>query len=190
MDLGWSMRLQYEMLIIYITSKSKIKRNEYSNSPDLQALLKRAMMFLNTTAGTKITFNFPLHAHRTTESFTQWIDIDDDVNFNKFNETVVCLSDDDSDDEDLSKISARFGKEFSPVSPKLNVQDISEASPHVTCCCCPNYDSEFQKCFTGTHFQLISNNEQINPKCPICCDALKNISLNDHVMNCVALKEK
>lgn len=159
----------------------------------IQAMFKRAMNFMNKTSGLHLSFNYPLRAHNIIESFNKWIEIDDGVTVNQLNDTVICISDDDSDCDDVDEDG---GDNFRLISQKITLQAIDEYSHplqepamlSVICCCCTDYDTVFKKYFEGTKFGLITSNDDAPIKCPTCCQTLEGNNLNAHLNECATFR--
>lgn len=157
-----------------------------------QAMFKRAMNFMNNTSGLHLSFNYPLRAHNTIESFNKWIEIDDGVTVNQLNDTVVCISDDDSDCDDVDEDG---GDNFRIISQKITLQAIDEYSyplhtqlPFI-CCCCTDYDIIFTKYFEGTKFGLVTSNDVASIECPACCQTVERNNLNAHLNDCATFRK-
>lgn len=152
-----------------------------------QAILKRAMDFLNRQTGTHLSFNHPFLAHCTTESYEEWIDIDNDVNVHKLNDTVVCITDDEELDDFDDILKAGYTS-IEIINPYINIKPISDRvwvvckdDSMVNCCCCIDYDEVFVKCFADTNFEL--NPKAQTTTCPICSAAVQPDCLNAHFGN-------
>lgn len=172
-----------------LTKLPKTNSNDAEKSKYLQALFKRAMTFLNATYGTNLTFNYPFRAHKTTESFDEWVDITDGLNVHNFNDTIVCLSDDSDDDCDAVIVVENNNKNNDSVqllTVKIVVQDLEESGELCSvCCCCVNYNKEYDTCFNGTNINLPSNTNGPPPakKCPACCEVINHDNLATHCQN-------
>lgn len=167
---------------MYLLSKlpKTNEREEY-----LQALLKRAMDFINTVHGTNLSFNYPYLAHQTTESFTECIDLNDSLNVYNQNNTIICLSDESDDDDDDVMIVEENNNINISVQPlltvKIKVQDLQdESGSFCVDCCCANYNAAFSKCFTGTRINLPPKEQPSTAKCPVCCDVVERGNLVAH----------
>lgn len=182
------------MVTVYIESKlSDPNFSDDEKAKNFQLLLKRAMAFVNQAFGTSLSFNYSSRAHQTIDSFDEWIDVDDEINFHKFNDTIVCISDDETEDEDdyLEEIRKLGYASVTPITDKINVRDLPDRSwnllptERITCCCCTDYNNLFKKCFTGTNIGLVTKETpNISPqKCPICCKTIEKDKLNGHLTN-------
>lgn len=195
---------QYEMVLVYIWSKltkshissSGERIDEDEKAQQLQALLKRAMDFINRKAGTTLSFNYPVHAHHTTQKFNEWIEIDADVHHQQFNNSIICISDDDSDDDDLESIR-KMGCELIG-SSKLKLQPIVDRKCSTItiddtsiCLCCTDYNKLFLDYFADINFDLnsIENGFSVGHavECPLCCNMTERNSLNAHFDNVCSL---
>lgn len=178
------------MVFVYIWSKlSKPSASGKSLDDDerakcLQAMLKRAMEFLNSTAGTTLSFNYSVRAHRTTQKFDEWIGVDTDIAHHQFNDSVICISDSDSDDEDDLESIRKTGCEL--ITQKLRIEPIADREWSVNCLemsiclCCIDYDKLFAEHFAGTKFNLDLLKTISLPMCPLCCLSIERDSLNVH----------
>lgn len=184
------------MISAYIESKLSEPNNNISdieNSINFQLLLKRAMAFVNQAFGTRLSFNYSLRAHHTIDSFDEWIDVDDDVNFHKFNDTIVCISDDEPEDEDdnFEEIRKLGYATVTPITGMINVRDIPDRSwnlsptERILCCCCTDYNHLFKECFADTNIGLVTKETPIisQQKCPICFHTIGKDELNSHLTN-------
>lgn len=194
---------QYEMVFVYIWSKllkpmttsfDKDPIDDDERTKRLQAFIKRAIDFLNRKAGTTLSFNYPIHAHHTTQKFNEWIGIDEDLQHHKFNDSVICILDDDSDDDDLESIR-KTGSEL--IGGKVEIQPIADREWTLThhnnsfCVCCMDYNKLFAECFAGTNFDLNLNLKSMENdpfvKCLLCCEMAGRDSLNAHFDNACSL---
>lgn len=178
------------MVFIYIWSKlSKPNASDQSfddndKAKALQAMLKRAMDFLNHVYGTTLSFNYSSHAHRTTQKFDEWIGVDADIDHHQFNDSIICISDSDSDDEDDLKLVRDIG--YEPITNKLQLQPVADRqwtinrSEKSICLCCTDYDKLFTEYFAGTNFKLNDISDCNSTKCPLCYMAIERDSLNVH----------
>lgn len=183
---------QYEMLSLYIDSKLTEMNNNNSNSDSddekskhFQVMLKYAMDSINESAAINLSFNYTHRAHLTTDSFDEWVDVDDEINVHKCNDTVICISDDDEkEDDDFQEIRKMGYVSIKSVTDKINVRDIPEhdsacsTNPMVICCCCTNYKELKMKIFAGTNIYLF-----IAQKCSICSQTIENRKLIEHFCN-------
>lgn len=186
------------MLLVYINSKlsdAKSKESDVERANQVQMLLQKAMDYLNQKTGMSLSFNYPLRAHQTVDSYSEWIDVEDDVNFHKFNDTIVCISDDDTDDEEerFEEIRKKGYASVEQICAKIDIRDISDTSFHtivgIACICCTNYNDLFKKLFAGTNFHLISGETPLKPaqRCPVCLQTVENGKLNDHLASTCAV---
>lgn len=180
--------LQYEMLFVFISSNLSEFNDIDENKKSLQALMKRAMGALNTTHGTKLYFNYPFLAHKTRDSYQEWLDIDDGVNVHNLNDTVVCISDDEDEDDDAVVVDAaeRNNRNDSTelLSTKISVQDLQDDCFICDCCCCTNYNFEFNRYFGVTNIKIAPNestDKKASHTCPICCKTVNNGQLCEHI---------
>lgn len=182
------------MVTLYIESKlSELDFSDNEKAKNFQLLLKRAMAFVNQTFGMSLSFNYSLRAHQTIDSFDEWVDVDDDVNFHKFNDTIVCISDDEAEDEDdnFDEIHKLGYASVTRITDKINVRDIPDRSwnllptERITCCCCTDYNDLFEKCFADTNIGLVTRETPniSQQKCPICCRKIEKDELNGHLAN-------
>ena len=188
---------QYEMLSLYIDSKLTEINNNNSNSDDdddnekskhFQVVLKRAMDTINELAGTNLSFNYTHRAHLTTESFDEWVDVDDEINVHNCNDTVVCISDDDEiEEDDFQQIRKMGYVSIKPVTDKINVRDIPGhdlacfTNLMVICCCCTNYNELTMKIFAGTNIRKRVIELFTAKKCSICSQTIENRKLIEHL---------
>ncbi|XP_031626999.1 uncharacterized protein LOC116343201 [Contarinia nasturtii] len=183
--------LLYEMVMVYIKLKlteRTDKSDEDDKEKNTQALLKRAMDFLNNTTGTILSFNYPQRAHQTVHSFDQWIDVEDDVNFHELNNSIIILDDDDDDEDvnDFDEIRKAGYDTIDRISDEIHVEylpnrawSVDHNQTNVICVCCTDYDDLFKSVFDGTKFTLHLNEENCPVNCPICCCVVEN-RLNNH----------
>lgn len=181
------------MLSLYIDLKLTEINNNNSDSDDerskhFQVVLKRAMDTINKLAGTNLSFNFTHRAHLTTDSFDEWVDVDDEINMHKCNDTVICISDDDEKEEDDFQEIRKMGYvSIKPVTDKIDVRDIPGhdltclTNLFVACCCCTNYDELTKKIFAGTNISMRVMYLFTAQKCSICSDAIENRKLIEHL---------
>lgn len=169
------------MIYVYILSKLP-KTNEKEEY--LQALLKRAMDFINTVHGTNLSFNYPYLAHQTTESFTECIDLNDSLNVYNQNNTIICLSDGSDDDDDdvvIVEQNNNINNSAQLLTVRINVQDLQDESGcYCVGCCCANYNEAFSKCFAGTRINLPPKERPSSVKCPVCCEVIERGHLVAH----------
>lgn len=186
--------------MVYLDSKLSDSESNHTRNQDinemgqqLQCLLERAINFLNITAGTNLSFNYTFYAHQMVDSFSEWVHVDnDDVYLNNLNDTIVCISDDDSSDEDNFEEISKNGyyTSMKPITNRINIQDIVEGEwdVHITgagiiCCCCIDYDNLYKKHFNGTKFTVASPLEKSSAKCPVCCQTIDRCGLDNHFNN-------
>lgn len=103
------------MMFVYITEKLSYIDDNEKKTKATQALLKRAMEFVNKSAGLDLTFNYPFQPYKTIKSGNKWIDVDDDVIVNQLNSTAIDLTDltdDDSDANEYERIRMRDSISF------------------------------------------------------------------------------
>lgn len=184
------------MISVYIDS-CKIKGDNIDEQEKhFQSLLKHAMEFLNQRTGMHLSFNYTLRAHYTLDSYDEWIDVDDDINFHKMNDTVVCISDDDIDGEEeeeehgFGEISKNGYVSITPVIGKINIRpDLTDPICYsstlqgaINCCCCTDYVDLFKKCFKDTNITFDST-PNAPQKCPICSQPIEKYNLNKHLLH-------
>ncbi|XP_055297582.1 uncharacterized protein LOC129566072 isoform X1 [Sitodiplosis mosellana] len=190
--------LLYEMVVLYIDSKlSEVKNNDDSDdeqSKHFQVMLKRAMDSINRLSGTNLSFNYTHRAHLTTDSFDEWIDVDDEINVHKFNDTVVCISDDDEDEDDneevdnFQEIRKTGYVSIKPITDKIIVHNIPEHDLSClnnwmfVCCCCTDYGAMFEKTFAGSNIRFVSETYILPQQCPICSQTIEKDKLNEHLV--------
>lgn len=148
-------KFQYEMIYAYIVNKTTGVVNNDNKEKLLQALLRRAMNFVNSTGLLNLFYNYPLRIHQTTDSNAEWIDIGDGDAIHKFNDSIICISDDESDADESNNISGDNNNNSKIISQRIHLQDI-EHEPYVGCCCCTDFDTVFKQYFVGTNFRLCS----------------------------------
>lgn len=146
-----------------------------------QLVLQRAMDYVNETSGLQLSFNYSFTAHKIIDSYSQWID-DDDVSVLQNNNTIICISDDESDDLDepneLVDIRRNGCTKIHFVSHKMQLTDysnrlfIQSASLMI-----------FSSCFLNTNFRPTSNVKG-SAKCPLCCKIVDRKDLNFHFNDC------
>lgn len=185
------------MVGVYIDSKlTDYTMNYYNNNyeedeknKNTQALLKRAMDFLNKTTGTDLSFNYPHRAHHTIHSYDEWIDIDNEVNFHKFNDSIVCISSDDDEEEidTFDEIQNMGYPSVTIITNKLKIENlptrvwsVEHEKDQTICICCTDYNDLYKKTFNGTKFRLTLNGEDSPIHCPACCEAIEKKTLAKH----------
>lgn len=151
-----------------------------------QALLKRAMVSVNKTAGLNLIYNYPVRAHQTTESYTEKIDYGDGVIMDKLNNSIICIS--DSDDE-IDDIRANDNSIMNVISKKIEIQNDENEShaQSVDCCCCIFYNPIFEKYFKNTSFRLCADIQSGAIKCLACSQTVERTALNAHLKKCTKL---
>lgn len=181
--------------MIWVFIKSQLANNIDDSSDDKdklsQALLRRAMDFVNKTAGLSLMFNHPLHAHKTTESYIESVDFGDGTIMDKLNTTVMCISDDDDDDGDeFDNIYGNDKANINVISKKIDVKNVDDGNHTqlISCCCCPDYNAIFKKYFENTNFRLCSDIQIDKTKCLACSQVVERAALNTHLMKCLATK--
>lgn len=148
-----------------------------------QTLLKRAIEFVNKTAGLNLTFNYPMRAHQTINSYTDHVDLGDGMIMDQLNDTVICIS--DSDDE-LDDVRANDGQHVNVISNRIDVQDIDHQmhTSSFDCCCCTDYNTLFKKYFECTKFRLCSDIQCATIACLVCSQMVERDALNAHLGKC------
>lgn len=173
------------MTWIFITNQlAKDVHSDDDKSKHAQALLKRAMDFVNKTADLNLTFNYPVRAHQTTDSYTEHVDLGDGIVMDQLNNTVICISDSDDEFDDICDKDHSIS--VNVISKKIVVQNVDHQTDAViSCCCCTDYNSVFKKYFEGTKIRLCSDVVQCDSvKCLACSQMVERNTLNNHLMKC------
>lgn len=177
------------MIFLFITTKiSTIINEKHEMKLAIQVLMKFAMNYVNKTCGLHLIFNYPLYAHKTIESKNTWVNVDDDIIENQLNDSVICISDDESDSYEDVRSNAEF-KHCKIISQTIELQNIEHSTDNQwTCCCCINYSAYFKLCFENTEFRIILDNETASVSCPCCYKSIGKTPISDHLNNCIAFK--
>lgn len=84
------------MIWIHITYQTAKDVEVYDDKDKyIQVIMAEAMDFVNKTAGLNLTFNYPIRAHETTESYIKEIDVGGGTIMEQLNDTIICISDTD-----------------------------------------------------------------------------------------------
>lgn len=168
--------------MIYVWVQEHYDRKSPNHSHAVfQLVLQQAMDYANTASGMHLSFNHPFSVHKTIEANSLWIDVDGDgLSVLQNNNTIICVSDDESDDLDepnqLVDIRRNGCTTIEFVSKKhylLNSNDWSMAMHKLV----------FVMCFNGTHFLSIPSDKD-SAKCPLCCQMVEPKALNLHFKDC------
>lgn len=146
-----------------------------------QLVVQKAIHYANATSGMDLSYNHPFTTHKTIESNSLWIDVDGDgLSILQNNNTIICISDDESDDLDepnqLVDIRRNGCTTIEFVSSKHYLLDSNGWSMAM-------HKLIFVKCFDGTNFLSLLSDED-SAKCPLCCQKIDPKALNIHFKDC------
>lgn len=148
-----------------------------------EPVLALAMDYVNATTGMHLSFNHPFTAHKTIEPCSQWVNVDGNLSVLQNNNTIVCISDDESDEFDepnhLVDINRNGCIAIRFVSNKIHLSDCSNdlAIQIFT-------SIAYFKTFLGTNFRSNSDVHFETVKCPLCCQNVDIEALNVHFNDC------